>query len=264
MAAAAVTAAAMVATPLARPGGAVRRMLSSVVVSGLFTATAVRAAQRWGPERAVTAATAVAALTAGVERVGTRTGLPFGRYHYTGALRPQVGGVPVIVPLAWFAMAVPAREVAVAVGAGRPPAGAWARWRRLVLGSGALTAWDLFLDPQMVGEGYWRWARHGRYRSIPLSNFAGWFLTGLVVMAVLEVALPPGGRMDAPADVARHRPRAADPALVGVYGYMAAMETVGFAAFFRDRLVALVGGVAMVPLAAAGLVASLRSTGPAR
>jgi hypothetical protein len=34
----------------------------------------------------------------------------------------------------------------------------------------ALTAWDLFLDPQMVGEGYWTWERRGRYRDIPLSN----------------------------------------------------------------------------------------------
>ena len=41
-----------------------------------------------------------------------------------------------------------------------------------------------------------------------------------------------------------------DRALVGVYGWMAVMETVGFAAFFHDPLVAAVGGAAMVPLAA--------------
>ena len=33
---------------------------------------------------------------------------------------------------------------------------------------------------------------------------------------------------------------------------MGVMETVGFAAFFRDRLVAAVGGAAMLPIAAAG------------
>ena len=54
---------------------------------------------------------------------------------------------------------------------------------RIALGSAALTAWDLFLDPQMVGEGYWVWARRGLYRGIPLGNFVGWFLTGLGVMA---------------------------------------------------------------------------------
>ena len=63
----------------------------------------------------------------------------------------------------------------------------------------ALAAWDLFLDPQMVGEGYWSWARVGRYRSIPVTNYAGWLLVGAAIMAVLEVALPPGdGSPDSP------------------------------------------------------------------
>jgi len=37
--------------------------------------------------------------------------------------------------------------------------------------------------------------------------------------------------------------------LVGTYGFMAVMETIGFAWFFRDRVVAAVGGAAMLPLA---------------
>jgi hypothetical protein len=36
------------------------------------------------------------------------------------------------------------------------------------------------------------------------------------------------------------------------------MSTVGFAVFFRDPLVAVVGGVGMVPLAVAALVALAR------
>ncbi len=228
--AAAVTVAGMIATPLAPRGGATRRRLSTVVVSALFGATLARSARRWGGRRAAAAAATVAVSTTIVERVGTRTGVPFGRYTYTAALRPQVAHVPVIVPLAWFAMAVPARETANAVlGPRSTPAG------RIALGSVALTAWDLFLDPQMVGEGYWRWRRRGAYRGIPATNYLGWLLTGLAVMAALEALLP------------AEQP---DPVLVGEYAYMATMETVGFAAFFRDPLVAGVGGAAMVPLAA--------------
>ena len=78
----------------------------------------------------------------------------------------------------------------------------------------------------MVGEGYWTWARGGRYRGIPLSNFLGWLAAGAAVMAALEAVLPIGSGDDA------------DRALVAQYGFVAAMETVGFAAFFRDRLVA--------------------------
>ncbi len=238
----AVTLAGMIATPLAGPTGATRRLLSSVVVTGLFATTASRAARRWGGARASGAAGAVAVATALVERVGTRTGLPFGRYHYTPALRPQVGGVPAIVPLAWFAMAVPAREAAVSAlapierraEAGAAPGTLATRARRVGLGAAALTAWDLFLDPQMVGEGYWRWARPGRYRGIPLSNYLGWFVTAVGVMAALELLLP--------------AEEVADPVLEAEYTTMAVMETLGFAAFFRDPLVAVVGGAGMLPI----------------
>jgi uncharacterized membrane protein len=103
-----------------------------------------------------------------------------------------VAHVPAIVPLAWFALGLPARETAhAALGERSTPAA------RIVLGSAALTAWDLFLDPQMVGEGYWAWAKRGAYRGIPLTNYVGWFVTGLGVMALLEAVLPPatdGGR----------------------------------------------------------------------
>ena len=247
---------AMVATPLNTRRGAARRVLSSVVVGGLATTTAAAAARRGGWARSAATAATIAAATTAVERIGTRTGRPFGGYAYTGALRPQVAGVPAIVPLAWFAMAVPAREtVHAALGERSRPA------TRVVGGAIALTAWDLFLDPQMVGEGYWRWARRGRYRGIPLSNYAGWLATGAVVMAVLEITLP------VRSDGADRHPDArttdrsvgseASADLVAVYATMAVMETLGFAAFFRDRLVAVVGGAAMLPVAAAG-VAGLR------
>lgn len=225
-----LTAAGMIATPLAAPAGRLRRLCTGVVVSGLFTSTTARAAQRWGWRRGLGSAATIAAGTALVEKLGTTTGFPFGRYRYTGALRPRLGGVPVVVALAWFAMALPAREAArAALGPRR------GRRSRLVAGAAALTAWDVFLDPQMVTEGYWAWQRAGRYRGIPVTNFVGWFATGLVVMAVLEEMLPPETEPD--------------PLLVGTYGAMAAMESVGFTGFFRDRVVALAGTLAMGPVA---------------
>jgi putative membrane protein len=194
----------------------------------------------------------VAASTAVVERVGTRTGLPFGRYEYSGALRPRIAGVPAIVPLAWFAMAPPAREAAHAALGGRSTAVA-----RVFLGACALTAWDLFLDPQMVGEGYWGWVRNGVYRGIPVSNFIGWFVTSVGVMLILERTLPVG----APVVASRSDPAVttgAGSALVGEYAFVATMETVGFAKYFRDPVVAVVGGAAMLPIAAAAAVSCLR------
>ena len=233
-----VTVAAMIATPLLPKGGPGRRLLSGVVVTGLFATTKAVAIRRWGPARAGVAAGTTVATTAAIERVGTSTGAPFGQYRYTGALRPEIAGVPAIVPLAWFAMGLPARDTAHALLGTKSN-----RLSRAVVGSAALTAWDLFLDPQMVGEGYWRWLRRGAYRGIPLSNFVGWFVTGLGIMALLDVLLPPDDE--------------ADGALVGEYAYMAVMETAGFARYFRDPVVAAVGGAAMLPLAAGAVARKL-------
>jgi len=227
----AVHAAALIATPLRRRGR--RAGLAGVVVGGLGAATAAAAVRRWGAPRAAGALATVAAGTTALEHVGTSTGLPFGRYRYTGALRPTVGGVPAIVPVAWFAMAVPAREAAHAALGERS-----GRLRRIGLGAAYLTAWDLFLDPQMVGEGYWVWARRGRYRGIPVTNYLGWLVASAAVMAMLELWLPAGEP---------------EPTLTAEYGWMAVMQTVGFARYFDDRLVAAVGGSAMVPAAAAAV-----------
>jgi putative membrane protein len=233
----------MIATPLLRQGGRARRVLSSVVVVGSFTTTTANAMRRWGVGRAGTAAAATAAATTAVERIGTSTGIPFGRYAYSRALQPQVAHVPAIVPLAWFALGLPARETAhAALGTRSTPTS------RVVFGSVALTAWDLFLDPQMVGEGYWAWARRGVYRGIPLTNFVGWFVTGLGVMALLEVVLPPAAESTD-----------ADGALVGEYAYMGVMETIGFARYFRDPVVAVAGGLGMLPIAAVAIARKLRA-----
>jgi putative membrane protein len=97
-----------------------------------------------------TAAALVATATLGgfaVEAVGVATGFPFGTYNYSGELGPKLLGVPLIIPLAWTWMAWPAWLAALRLARSRPA--------RIALAAAGLAAWDLFLDPQMVAEGYW-------------------------------------------------------------------------------------------------------------
>jgi uncharacterized membrane protein len=122
-----------------------RAGLTTAVVVAFALTTTLLAAATWGGTRAVTAAALVVGGTLVLEAVGSRTGWPFGDYDYGDALRPTIAGVPLAVALAWWAMAVPAREVAARLA----PAG----WRRIALGAVALTAWDVFLDPQMGAPG---------------------------------------------------------------------------------------------------------------
>jgi putative membrane protein len=67
------------------------------------------------------------------------------------------------------------------------------RWTFLY-GGFALMSWDLFLDPQMVGDGRWTWEVTGSHvpfqPDIPLSNMFGWLLSGIALMAILNFFLP--------------------------------------------------------------------------
>ncbi len=117
-----------------------------------------------------------------VEAIGVATGFPFGTYDYSGLLGPKVLGVPLIIPLAWTWMAWPAW-----VAAQRLPV---SRWARIGVAAFGLAAWDLFLDPQMVAEGYWRWqsptpALPG-VPGIPIGNYLGWLGFALLLMAALD------------------------------------------------------------------------------
>ncbi|NKZ04307.1 carotenoid biosynthesis protein [Actinomadura latina] len=201
--------------------------LTSVVVVLLAASAVAFAAGRDGTGRAAGAFGAAVVGGYAAEWIGVRTGVPFGEYSYTSLLRPQLGGVPVIVALAWGGMGLAAHAVATAIVPESGP-------RRWAAGALALTAWDLFLDPQMLRLDLWRWADEGPYRGVPLSNFAGWLVVSLLVMGMIDMIV---GRTRAPAS----------RGLVAIYGVMTVMETLAFAAVFDppDRGVAAAGGAAM-------------------
>ena len=122
----------------------------------------------------------VLVLTWAAEFAGLKIGIPFGRYHYTPLLQPQIGGVPLLVPLAWLMMLPPAWAIASRIVTPH---------RQLVFAAAsglAFTAWDLFLDPQMVANGVWAWDQPGQYFGIPLSNFLGWWLVSTLITLFIK------------------------------------------------------------------------------
>jgi uncharacterized membrane protein len=131
-------------------------------------------------------AIAYVAIASGVgllaEAIGVATGFPFGLYSYAGTLGPTLLGVPIVVMLAWAMMAYPCLLAAQRISSTR--AGV------VVFGSWLLAAWDLFLDPQMVSEGHWSWTSPDPglpgIPGIPLTNYLGWIITALVIMALLS------------------------------------------------------------------------------
>jgi uncharacterized membrane protein len=132
-------------------------------------------------------------------------------------------------------MAWPAYLVGVRLGRSRAS--------RAAIGAAALASWDLFLDPQMVDAGHWRWADPAPslpgVASVPLTNYAGWVLVAAVLMALLSVLVPaePG----------------ADAVPYALYLWTWASSVLAHAAFFGLPASALWGGLGMglvaVPLA---------------
>jgi len=122
-----------------------------------------------------------------IEYLGTRTGLPFGRYQYaTDKLGWSLAGIPIVIALAWAMMSYPALIVGRRLG-NRPLA-------VVAIATWALATWDLFLDPQMVGEGYWIWSNPTPaipgIPGIPIINFIGWLVASFVLMVLLNRTLP--------------------------------------------------------------------------
>jgi putative membrane protein len=203
----------------------------ALAVAAVLHAVSVRGAA-WG----LAAFATVGVLGWLAEAVGVATGLPFGDYAYADSLGPKVAGVPVLVPLAWFMLGYPAYLAGQALGGRR-----WG-W---VVGAWTLAAWDLFLDPQMVGAGHWTWADPvpalPGVPGIPLSNYAGWLLTAMVMMASLS-ALSRTCRVDLEPAPGR-LPHDLLPALVLAWTYLS--QIMANLVFFGRPAVAVWGGLAM-------------------
>jgi uncharacterized membrane protein len=178
---------------------------------------------------------AAGAVGFSAELVGVATGRPFGHYRYSARLGPRVAGVPLLAAAAWAMLARPAWVTAGLISRRRVP--------RVALAAGALTAWDVFLDPRMVREGYWSWPGGGRYEGVPASNFAGWGLTGLTVFAAY-------------ARLARDEPPGDEALALYVWTWLG--ELTANALVWRRPRVAAAGGAAMGAFAAPALWRRLR------
>ncbi len=216
-----LTVALQIAYPLL--SGHPRDLLTVATVLAFLATTLAHATATRGPAWASSYLLVTAGLAFAVEATGVATGLPFGDYSYAGTLGPRVLDVPLVVPLAWAMFAYPCLLAGRRLG------------HPVLVGAAGLTAWDVFLDPQMVAAGHWRWldvqhAVPGSDGLVPLSNVAGWALVSLVLM-VLLARLP---------DV-----RADDAVPMALLGWTWASSVLANLAFFGRPLLALVGGLAL-------------------
>jgi len=235
---------ALVASQVAYSRLPQRRLVAATrgIVGLLLTTSVAEAVAARGARRGAGPIAAAGALGFAAEMAGVATGRPFGHYTYSDKLGPKAGGVPLLAAAAWAMMSRPAWVVAGLVSR--------RRGTRVVLAAGALTAWDVFLDPRMARDGYWSWPGGGRYEGVPASNFLGWFATGLVVFAAWS-------RLDPDDD-----PAADGDGALALYAWTWIGEGFANAALWRRPVTAAAGTAAMGAFAVPALLARRQGARP--
>ena len=175
---------------------------TTVVLGAL--AGLLHAASRLGWRTALTIFAAGFFISLASELTGTTTGYPFGPYSYTTQLGYLIGGrVPFNIPTSWFFMLYASLAICGRLLTARDDNAT--RWRWAALASLVLTAWDVSMDPAMVATTHWLWhlppvegASLTRrvflsplFYGMPLTNWLGWLLTGLIVARAMLAIVPP-------------------------------------------------------------------------
>ncbi len=168
---------------VAAAGGLVRAPLEprwwwvSACAILLFSAPVIVGALRWlGAGRGAALLLGLGLYALVFESVAVATGVPYGRFSYSGVLGPPMFGLaPPTVLLAWTPLLL--GSLAFTRRA----------WQAVVL----VVVCDLVLDPAAVSLGFWAWDDPGRYYGVPLVNFLGWVVSGgLAVLALRRLPRP--------------------------------------------------------------------------
>ena len=130
------------------------------------------------------------------EEMGSAHGWFFGRYSYTDVLGIQLGNVPLVIPIMWFALCFVGYVMAslmlwrqpVHTSPGRRCAALTAFLAAMIV-----TAFDLGADPYFVFvlKAWIMTKKDGGWFGETLQGFAGWMLIGgLIVAAFQAIAAP--------------------------------------------------------------------------
>ncbi|MDJ1433867.1 bisanhydrobacterioruberin hydratase [Halostagnicola sp. A-GB9-2] len=125
------------------------------------------------------------AYTYAIELVGVRTDWPYGAFEYTIQLGPMLfDEIPIALPLFFVPLVLNAYLLTLLV----LEEAADSALVRLLVAIAAVVAVDLVLDPAAVAIGFWTFDPAGVYYGVPVSNYAGWILSGTVAVVLVDLA----------------------------------------------------------------------------
>jgi len=110
------------------------------------------------------------------EWVGVHKGWLFGNYAYDGTLGLKLSGIPLMIGVNWFLLIY-------ATGVTMQRSRLKSAFFRIITGAGILVLLDVLIEPVAIRLNYWHWDTG----SIPLKNYACWFLVSALMLYLFEV-----------------------------------------------------------------------------
>lgn len=118
-----------------------------------------------------------------IELVGVSSGFPYGSFEYGISLGPMVADIPVGLPIFYLPLVLNAYLLVVLL----VPEMTERRSPRILAVLLVLLLMDAVLDPAAVALNFWSYSEGG-FHGVPLSNFAGWILSGTASIFLMDLA----------------------------------------------------------------------------
>lgn len=117
-----------------------------------------------------------------IETAAITTGFPYGHFGYSEHLGFKLFGLtPWTVPFGWVPLMLAAGAIALTISKKAIV--------RIPLIAVVLVLFDLVLDPGAVLLGFWKYPGGGVFYGVPLSNFAGWVVSGAIGAIIFEALI---------------------------------------------------------------------------
>jgi bisanhydrobacterioruberin hydratase len=108
------------------------------------------------------------------------TGFPYGKFTYTDLIGPKIFGiVPISIAFAWSPLVIGSCVISNLYVRNQ--------FLRIFLSAIILMAIDMVLDPGSVALQFWSWEGMNFLYTVPLTNFLGWLLSGLIGSSIIFI-----------------------------------------------------------------------------
>jgi uncharacterized membrane protein len=126
-----------------------------------------------------------------IENIGIATGIPFGHYRFLDVMGPKLFNVPILLGLAYVGMAYVSWTIArILVGGLSPRVNGLRIVTIPLVASCIMVAWDVAQDPVWSTFLHaWVWYDSGPWFGVPLSNFAGWYVSVFLIYLLFALYL---------------------------------------------------------------------------